>query len=323
MPELPEVEYHARELRLWLDGPRIERAVAEKTRMLRGKTSPASFAQTLSQSAVIEVERRAKVLLFHLDSDHTLVSHLGMSGKWIRLGAFDPTPRASHAQLYLSDTSVLHNVDPRMFGMLQVVAKDKLAKLKELRNLGPDPLRDRFDGSVLQTALGSSRAAIKGLLLNPRIISGIGNIHATEALFHARIHPSRPAASLSPDELEALARELAATVKRGLAEHEKHGAVVYLSDHTDMPNPFVAYGRTGEPCPTCRSNFTHLIIGGRTSTFCPTCQPLDSIAKRANQRKGQGAGPLRGSRGAEPLVGSGAKPRSDKPRKTPMKKPSR
>lgn len=323
MPELPEVEYHARELRLWLDGRRIERAVAEKTRMLRGKTSPASFAHTLSQSVVVDVERRAKVLVLHLDNGHCLVSHLGMSGKWIRLDASDPAPRASHAQLHLSDASVLHNVDPRMFGMLQVVAKDKLANLKELRNLGPDPLRDRFDGSVLQKALGASRAAIKVLLLNPRVISGIGNIHATEALFHARIHPSRSACSLSPDELAALAREVVATIKRGLAEHEKYGAVVYLSDHTDMPNPFVAYGRTGEPCPQCRSLFAHLIIGGRTTTFCPDCQPLAAIAKRAKQREGQGAGPLRGPLGAEPLVGSGAKPRSDKPRKTPTKKPIR
>lgn len=296
MPELPEVEYNARELRNWLEGRRIERAVAEKTRMLRGKTSPTSFAQALSKAAVKEVERRAKVLVFHLDNDHCLISHLGMSGKWLRLAAEDPAPRASHAQLYLSDASVLHNVDPRMFGMLQVVSKDKLAKVKELRDLGPDPLRDRFDGTVLERALGSSRAAIKVLLLNPKIIAGIGNIHATEALYHARIHPRRPASSLRPDELASLAKQLGATVKRGLAEHEKHGAVVYLSDHTDMPNPFVAYGHTGEPCPSCQTPFASLVIGGRTSTFCPSCQPLDSIAKRTTQR----AHRPRSKRGATP-----------------------
>ncbi|HRI71060.1 MAG TPA: bifunctional DNA-formamidopyrimidine glycosylase/DNA-(apurinic or apyrimidinic site) lyase [Polyangium sp.] len=272
MPELPEVEYHARELRRWLEGRRIERAEADKTRMLRGKTSPKSFAQTLSERTVASIDRRGKFLVFHLDNEHCLLSHLGMSGKWLRLEATDPVPRASHARLYLSDTSVLHNVDPRMFGILQLVQQDKLDKLKEIRDLGPDPLRDRFDGEVLRTALGKSRAAIKALLLNPRTIAGIGNIHATEALFHARIHPSRSAASLSPDELAVLAREIVATIHRGLAEHESHGAVVYLSDHTGMENPFAAYGRAGEPCPRCATRFSELIIGGRTSVFCSRCQ---------------------------------------------------
>lgn len=315
MPELPEVEFHARELRQWLAGKRIEHAEASKTRMLRGKTTPTSFAQTLSGREVIQVERRAKYLVFQLDEGHVLLSHLGMSGKWIRLEATDPVPRASRARLFLSDTSVLHNVDPRMFGILQVVAKDKLAKVKELRNLGPDPLRDRFDGETLRTALGASRAAIKVLLLDPTVMAGVGNIHATEALFHAKIHPKRPASSLTPIELDALAQEIVATIKRGLAAHEQHGAVVYLSDRTGMENPFVAYGRTGEPCPRCATSFTHLTIGGRTSTYCPSCQALSSTAPRAKKRQAQAAA-RRGSRGAEPLVGSGATPRSRRQKAT-------
>lgn len=287
MPELPEVEYHARELRQWLAGNRIERADADKTRMLRGKTSPKSFAQTLSGRSVETIERRGKFLVFHLDDGHCLLSHLGMSGKWIRSTAKDPTPRASHARLYLSDTSVLHNVDPRMFGILRVVPKDKLGKLEEIRDLGPDPLRDRFDADVLRRAFGKSRAAIKVLLLNPRVMAGVGNIHATEALFHARIHPSRSAASLGPDELTQLAQEIVATIHRGLSAHEKHGAVVYLSDHTDMASPFVAYGRSGEPCPRCSTPFTDVIIGGRTSVFCPKCQ--QPLPLRSNSQAVWGA----------------------------------
>ncbi len=274
MPELPEVEYHALELRRWLDGQRIERAEADKTRMLRGKTTTKSFATVLSGHTITNIERRGKYLVFQLDDGHTLLSHLGMSGKWIRLQATDPAPRASHARLYLSDTSILHNVDPRMFGILQVVPKDKLVNVAEIRDLGPDPLRDAFDANVLQKALGTSRAAIKVLLLDPKTIAGIGNIHATEALFHAKIHPCRSASSLNPDELAALAHEITSTIKRGLAEHERHGAVVYLSDHTGMESPFDAYGRSGEPCPRCRTTFTHLILAGRTSVFCPSCQRL-------------------------------------------------
>jgi len=311
VPELPEVEYHARELRRWLDGRRINRAEADKTRMLRGKTTTKSFAAALSGHTITNVERRGKYLVFQLDDGHTLLSHLGMSGKWIRLLPTDPTPRASHARLFLSDASVLHNVDPRMFGILQVVPKDKLATVPEIRDLGPDPLRDTFDANVLQKALGASRAAIKVLLLDPKTIAGIGNIHATEALFHAKIHPSRAASSLTPDELATLAHEITATITRGLAAHERHGAVVYLSDHTDMENPFHAYGRSGEPCPRCAATFTHVILAGRTSVFCPNCQLplLASTAKRTKQRKVQ-ASAWRGSRGAEPLVGSGVKPRA-------------
>jgi formamidopyrimidine-DNA glycosylase len=282
VPELPEVEYHARELSRWLEGRRIERAEADKTRMLRGKTTTKSFASVLSGHAVAHIERRGKYLVFQLDDGHHLLSHLGMSGKWIRLPSTDPAPRASHARLFLSDVSVLHNVDPRMFGTLQVVPKDKLGEVPEIRDLGPDPLRDRFDAHILQKALGASRAAIKVRLLDPKTIAGIGNIHATEALFHAKIHPSRAASSLSPDELAALACEITSTIKRGLAEHERHGKVVYLSDHTAMENPFHAYGRTGEPCPRCTATFTHIILAGRTSVFCPRCQPLNERPTRSS-----------------------------------------
>lgn len=252
--------------------------------MLRGKTTPKSFAEALTNTSVIDVQRRAKCLVFHLHGDQCLLSHLGMSGKWLHLSATDPAPRASHARLFLSDGFVLHNVDPRMFGFLQVVPKDKLATVKELKDLGPDPLKDLFDGPVLQKALGATRAAIKVRLLDPKTISGVGNIHATEALFHAKIHPSRPASSLSPDELASLASEIVATLKRGLAEHERHGKVVYLSDHTGMENPFSAYGRTGEPCPRCRTIFKELLIGGRTSVFCSKCQS----ATRSGLRRGRG-----------------------------------
>lgn len=277
MPELPEVEFHARELRRWLDGKTILRAEADKTRLLRGKTTPKSFSEALTNRSVIEIKRQAKCLVFQVDGDHCLLSHLGMSGKWLHLSATDPTPRASHARLVLSDGFVLHNVDPRMFGFLQVVQKDKLSQVKELKDLGPDPLTDLFDGSVLQKALGATRAAIKGRLLDPKTISGVGNIHATEALFHAKIHPARPASSLRPDELTALAREIVATIKRGLAEHERHGKVVYMSDHTDMENPFSAYGRAGEPCPRCSTIFKEIVIGGRTSVFCSKCQRLTRL----------------------------------------------
>jgi formamidopyrimidine-DNA glycosylase len=278
VPELPEVEYHAYELRNWLKDQRIERAEADKTPMLRGKTTTKSFAKVLSGHTVLTVERRGKYLVFQLDDGHWLLSHLGMSGKWLRLQSSDPVPRASHAQLHLSDASVLHNVDPRMFGILQIVSKDNLDKVPEIRDLGPDPLRDAFDAHVLQKALGTSRAAIKVLLLDPKTIAGIGNIHATEALYHAKIHPSRAASSLRPDELASLAHEITATIKRGLADHERHGAVVYLSDRTGMPNPFVAYGRSGEPCPRCATTFTHIVLAGRTSVLCPTCQRLPEPA---------------------------------------------
>ncbi len=274
MPELPEVEHQARVLRRWLQGRRIDRAEADPTRLLRGKTTPVSFAERLSGRTVTKIDRRAKYLLLELDDGHCLLSHLGMTGKWIRRFPVDPAPRSSRARLYVSDGSILHNVDTRMFGRLMIVSTATISKLAELRDLGPDPLTDRFDGDVLRTAFGASRAAVKALLMDNSIVAGIGNIQATEALFRAHVHPARPGNSITPAELVALAKGITASIKHTLDVHEQDDEIVYLSERTGVVNPFLAYGRSGEPCPRCRTSFEDVTLGGRTSVYCPKCQRL-------------------------------------------------
>ncbi|MBK9263739.1 MAG: bifunctional DNA-formamidopyrimidine glycosylase/DNA-(apurinic or apyrimidinic site) lyase [Polyangiaceae bacterium] len=274
MPELPEVEHCARQLRRWLEGHIIERAEADPTRLLRGKTTPRSFAKALSGRTVVNVQRRGKHLLLQLDDDRCLLAHLGMSGKWVRRSAADPAPRSSRARLFLSDSSVLHDVDPRMFGVLMIVPKDKLAKLPELRDLGPDPLTDRVDADVLRAVFGTSRSPIKVLLMDSSVIAGLGNIQATEALFRARIHPARPASSLTQEELTRLAKGITASIRHTLAAQGPDEEIVYLSERRGASNPFLAYGRAREPCPRCKTPLLSVTLGGRTTVYCPRCQPL-------------------------------------------------
>ncbi|MDC3958724.1 bifunctional DNA-formamidopyrimidine glycosylase/DNA-(apurinic or apyrimidinic site) lyase [Polyangium jinanense] len=271
MPELPEVEHQARALRRILEGARIERAEADATPVLKGKTTPATFAEALAGRSLERIERVGKQLLLSFDAGTGLACHLGMTGKW-RSRVGDEPPRHGRARLFLHDGCVLDYVDMRMLGRLEIVPRDAFARI--VSSLGPDPLRDGLDASRLAARIAGTPRPIKNVLLDQTVLAGLGNIHATEALFRARVHPSRAADSLTPAEVEALADGILATITHALAAHERDDEIVYLSDRTDAPNPFLVYGRASEPCPRCGTPIRTLTIAGRTSPFCPRCQRL-------------------------------------------------
>jgi formamidopyrimidine-DNA glycosylase len=275
MPELPEVEHAARTLRTWLDGRTILRAVAGDTRIFRGG-SPRDFERALPGHRLERIDRRGKYLLLTFDGGLGLLSHLGMTGQWVRRtpkpsSGRRTVPRHSHARLFLDDGSAIHYVDPRLFGQLHLVTEGAVSELAVIRALGPDAVVDGVDAARLHAVLRRSARPIKVALLDQSVLAGVGNIYATEALFQAGIHPSRPSKSLSLDEVSKLAVEIRAVLDltiAGMVEEK----IAYLWQDRAAVNRFVIYDRAGSPCPRCGHTLEKLTIGGRTSAFCPGCQ---------------------------------------------------
>jgi formamidopyrimidine-DNA glycosylase len=271
MPELPEVEHTARMLRRWLDGKRIVRAEAPPTRIFRGSDAGA-FERELRGRRLQRIDRRGKYLLFTFDGGVGLLAHLGMTGKWVRRDAGSPPPRHVRAALHLEDGSAVLYDDPRLFGRIALVPAEELFACKEIVGLGADPLVEGVDAARLGERLRRSSRAVKIVLMDQAAIAGIGNIQATEALFEARIHPSRPANTLDDAEIAALATAIEETIARTLRQIGDE-EIVYVEE-PGAENPFLIYGRAGQPCPRCGATLEKLVLGGRTSVYCPHCQRL-------------------------------------------------
>ncbi|MFO0756424.1 MAG: bifunctional DNA-formamidopyrimidine glycosylase/DNA-(apurinic or apyrimidinic site) lyase [Byssovorax sp.] len=276
MPELPEVEHAARCLRAWLDGRTVIKAEAPDSRVFRGGDRRA-FGRLLAGRTLQRLDRRGKNLLIAFDGGVGVFSHLGMTGKWLRRAApapgvpREPAPSHSRARLRLDDESVLHYCDPRMFGRIAVHRDRPLTELPEIRALGPDPLLDGLDAAALHRALAPSARPIKVALLDQALIAGLGNIHATEALFRAGIDPRTPGRRLPLAAIERLIQAIHASLDHAFAVNGS-GTIAYLSEGDHVPNDFLIYDRAGQPCPRCGSPLTSMSLGGRTTAFCARCQ---------------------------------------------------
>jgi formamidopyrimidine-DNA glycosylase len=268
MPELPEVEIARRNLLRWFDGRRVLGAAADRqARSFRG-ADPADFEQI--RGRLENASRRGKYLLLSFEQGRGLLAHLGMTGKFVRRreGQVEPYSRA---RFHLDDGHVIHFRDMRLFGRIEPVPSSALFHLPVVRALGIDPLVDGLTARSLAKAVGRSRLDLKVALMDQRHIAGLGNIHAAEAVFRARLHPSRKPATLRPDEWRRLARAIRATLRFAL-ESEDAEEIEYVEE-PGTENPFKIYGRAGEPCPVCRTRVQSFTQGGRTTHFCPSCQP--------------------------------------------------
>ena len=268
MPELPEVEIARRNLLRWFDGRRVVRAEADKrARTFRG-ADPGVFEEI--QGRLESASRRGKYLMLFFESGRGALAHLGMTGKFVRrpIGHVEPYSRA---RFHLDDGQVIHYRDPRLFGRIEPVPSEALPELPVVRALGIDPMVDGLTARSLARAVGTSKQDLKVALMDQSRIAGLGNIHAAEALFRARLHPSRKPATLRPDEWRRLARGIRSTLKFAL-ESEDSEEIEYVEE-PGAENPFRIYGRAGEPCPVCRTWVQSFTQGGRTTHFCPRCQP--------------------------------------------------
>ncbi len=269
MPELPEVETVRRGLAPAIEGRRIERAVFHRA----GLRHPFPDAGALQGAQVRGLRRRAKYLLFDLGG-RVLVWHLGMSGRFHLLPADAPRLPHEHAALAIEGGASLRYVDPRRFGFAALLDADALAAHPWFARLGPEPLSDAFDGDWLRQAFRGRRAAVKTLLMDARIVVGVGNIYASEALHRAGIHPARAASRIGAGRLA----RLASAVKEVLAEAiEAGGSSIRDFARVDgrpgyFAHAFAVYGREGEPCPRCGARIRRMTQAGRSTFWCAACQ---------------------------------------------------
>ena len=270
MPELPEVETTRRGIEPHAVGRRIVAVNVHEPR-LRWRVQH-DLPARVTGLRILHAKRRAKYLLLELESG-TLLLHLGMSGSLRVLPGDTPRLIHDHVDVLLDSGSLLRFNDPRRFGSLHYVAGDP-NEHPLLASLAPEPLGDEFNADYLWRITRRRKVAIKQLLMNSRLVVGVGNIYASEALFRAKIRPRRQARSLSRQEVSRLAR----AVRTVLAMAIRVGGTT-LRDYVGAdgsPGYFrqklYVYERVGKPCRTCHATIRQLTQGQRSTYYCPTCQ---------------------------------------------------
>src|SRR3954470_6164578 len=267
MPELPEVETTRRGLLPHVVGRRI-RDVVVRNANLRWPV-PRDLRRHLRGERVDAIRRRGKYLLFDLPKGHLLV-HLGMSGKLSLVPEDTPARTHDHIDLQLEDHRSLRLTDPRRFGAMLWLGEDAESHAL-LSGLGLEPLDEGFTGASMRALAKGRRVAIKQFLMNGRMVTGVGNIYASEALFEARIHPLRSAGSLSLERWNRLVDAVRATLELAL---EAGGSTLrdYAGAGGDAGHfqlQFKVYGREGEPCPRCGAKIRAIRQGQRSTFYCP------------------------------------------------------
>ncbi|MBA3562665.1 MAG: bifunctional DNA-formamidopyrimidine glycosylase/DNA-(apurinic or apyrimidinic site) lyase [Gammaproteobacteria bacterium] len=270
MPELPEVETTRRGIEPQLRGHIVTQMRVREPR-LRWPV-PRSLIEELPGQRIESVRRRAKYLLLDTAAGSALL-HLGMSGS-LRMVFSDTPPGAhDHIDIVLDTGRSLRFTDPRRFGSLLWTQGDPLAH-PLLASLGPEPLESAFNGSYLHDRARGRRLAVKPFLMDSRIVVGIGNIYASEALFRAGIHPKRAAGRISLPRMERLAGAVTAVLHDAL----RAGGTT-LRDYSDgegSPGHFAqdlrVYGREGRACRRCRSPVRAITLGQRSTYYCARCQ---------------------------------------------------
>ncbi|HUY83977.1 MAG TPA: bifunctional DNA-formamidopyrimidine glycosylase/DNA-(apurinic or apyrimidinic site) lyase [Steroidobacteraceae bacterium] len=270
MPELPEVETTRRGIAAALVG---RRAVALRVRERRLRWPIAAGLEAAVRGRIVRaVERRAKYLLLRFDSG-TAIVHLGMSGSLRIVATNAPPRRHDHWDLLLDDGVRIRYHDPRRFGSLLFTTDDP-ARHPLLAGLAPEPLSAAFDAAYLHRATRRRKVAIKTLLMNARIVVGVGNIYASEALFRAGLPPALAAGRLSRAQADALV----AAVKAVLAEAIRIGGTT-LRDYVDaagelgrFQQELLVYERAGAPCRRCATPIRRRVLGQRATYWCPRCQ---------------------------------------------------
>lgn len=273
MPELPEVETVRRGLAPCMEGRRIT-SVEVRRRDLRVPI-PRDFEKWLEGQKITHLTRRAKYLLAHLEDGTVLVVHLGMSGKLLYSAAYS-NDRATHDHVILrfdDGGEVVFN-DARRFGLMALVRDEGLETHKLFAGLGPEPLEREFFGAYLKSRCDEKSVAIKLLIMDQRVVVGVGNIYASEALFRAGIHPAKAAGKLTKPQCDALATAIKEVLKAAIVAGGStlRDFVRSSGDAGYFQHQFQVYGREKEPCTACRSPIKRITQGGRSTFFCPKCQ---------------------------------------------------
>ncbi len=275
MPELPEVETARRGLSPAMQGRRIERVVLRR-RDLRFPL-PDDMGQRLTGRRVTMIDRRAKYLLFHIESGDVLISHLGMSGRY-RIFAEPPPPAEAHdhVEFQLEGGVTVRYNDPRRFGFMDLTTTADLDSHAMLAKLGPEPIDPGLDGPALAERLAGRGAPIKAALLDQSVLAGLGNIYVSEALFEAGLSPRRRARTVAGGRADKLAAAIQDVLGRAIAaggstlqDHRQPSGELGYFQHS-----FRVYGRAGENCRRCGAPHVvaQIVQSGRSTFFCSRCQ---------------------------------------------------
>ncbi|MFZ5593605.1 MAG: bifunctional DNA-formamidopyrimidine glycosylase/DNA-(apurinic or apyrimidinic site) lyase [Pseudomonadota bacterium] len=270
MPELPEVETTRRGIAPYLVGRRIARVIVRNAR-LRHPVSPLLVREAPGQ-ILQSVDRRGKYLLLRCPKGSVII-HLGMSGSLRVLPADVPPERHDHVDIVLDNGHMLRLRDPRRFGSVVWTRQDALQHAL-LCDLGPEPLSDGFNGDHLYRRSRGRRLAVKQFIMDHHIVTGVGNIYASEALFLAGIHPAREAGRIAPERYERLAAGIRQVLEQAIAQggttlrdfYNGEGKPGYFQQQLKV------YGRAGQPCASCGRAVVQTRQGQRSSFYCPVCQ---------------------------------------------------
>lgn len=270
MPELPEVEVARQGIAPYVLHQAITDVIVRHPRLRFA--IPTHLKTTLTGQQIQTVTRRGKYLLFTLPSG-TLIWHLGMSGSLRILTAPSPPRKHDHVDLVFKNHHVLRFNDPRRFGALLWTAEDPLQH-PLLGNLGPEPLSKAFSARYLANQAKNKKIVIKSFIMNSKIVVGVGNIYATEALFAAKIHPLTPVKQVKPAQWDRLCREIKNILRKAIRQGGTTLKDFVQSDGKPgyFKQKLKVYGRTGEACVRCGQVLEQLRIAQRRTVFCGRCQ---------------------------------------------------
>lgn len=271
MPELPEVETVRRGLERLIVGKKIVSVDVRVPKMV--KTDFDSFQLDLAGQTVDSMRRRGKYLIFDLGAQ-VLISHLRMEGKYLLFPEQVPDNKHFHVFFHLADGSTLVYQDVRKFGTFELLAKSAEKAYFKQKKLGPEPSKKDFKLAPFERAVLSSHKPIKPLLLEQKLVAGLGNIYVDEVLWAAKVYPERSADSLKKAEIKRIHDETIYILQLGI---EKGGSTIRtyrnaLGEDGTMQQYLEVYGKSGEPCSRCGAEIQKIKVGGRGTYFCPSCQ---------------------------------------------------
>jgi formamidopyrimidine-DNA glycosylase len=271
MPELPEVETVRRGISPYIKERKIQSVILRRPN-LRWPI-PSAITELSPGQIITDVQRRSKYLRLLLENGEIII-HLGMSGKLTWVTHDTPLKKHDHADWVFEHGRLRYN-DPRRFGA--ILWQDASTPCPQLQQLGPEPLSRQFHHRYLHAALQRSQTAIKIRIMDAKVVVGVGNIYASEALFHAGIHPCTSSQHLSEPEAAALTTAIKKTLKRAIASGGT--TLKDFANGDGKPGYFQqklwVYGRDGQACRRCHSLIDKITQGGRASYFCPQCQPTN------------------------------------------------
>lgn len=293
MPELPEVETVKLQLEKYLVGHKIQDVEIRYKKCFEGSPTKVKGGEVRS------IRRFGKVISIDLSNDYSLVIHIKLTGQLVYRGPnLSPAPPLSskvtdglggkhtHVIFELDKDGKLYYNDFRKFGWIRVVKTDEVMEMDFIKKLGPEPIKESTKSPLpalsleyLEKVTSSSKRAIKTLIMDQSVISGVGNIYANDALWLSEIHPQKKANELNHDKLVALFKAIETVLKRGL-ENEGASELSFVSPDGSEGNyqkHFLVYGRDGEKCKRCnKGTFKKIKVGGRGTVFCPVCQKMTS-----------------------------------------------